>query len=88
MTNTSSVSTGTTSPSRDVKYESCEREYPASTEPTETQSPARDEVPVPYNRRVTVPASAREFPVMYNHKDAVRELAFIQANKTLEDQRN
>ena len=89
MTDTSGKTSGTATRAISEQYKECGR-YSGGSGKADTQNFARDNTPGMYKRRITATAGKTPsvFSVVYDHKRAQRELAFIRANRALEEQRN
>jgi ATP-dependent protease HslVU (ClpYQ) ATPase subunit len=88
MTDTTGKTSGTVTISISAKYEECETHKDKTVE-IDTRSAVMDNVPIVYKRRITTAVGKvpSMLSVIYDHKRAQRELAFIKANQTLEEQR-
>lgn len=89
MTDTTGKANGTAIRVISAQYKKCDS-YKDNSGEVGTKHFVHENAPGVYRRKVSAQAgkTPSTLSIIYDHKRAQRELAFIKANRTLEEQRN
>lgn len=90
MTDTTSGTASTAIVTITSQYETCDNYVDNSSNVDDTHIIVHDNTPGIFWRRIITTAGKipSVFPVFYDHRRTQREIAYLKANQTLEEQRN